>query len=191
MKLRNIAVGAVLLAMLAAPLVYASGGEGPSPWDDPMKHVGRVLNFIILMAVLIHFLKKPMMSFFSERSTQIQKDLDEATEQRDKAQAALEEYKTKLAGMEQELVKMRVELQKAGELESQKITVNADRMANAMVEAAKLAAEQEVRKARELLKTEAVELAVEMAESLIRDRIDEGDRKRIVEDYLVKVGGMK
>jgi F-type H+-transporting ATPase subunit b len=60
-----------------------------------------------------------------------------------------------------------------------------------MVESAKVAADQEVRKAKMILKNEAVGLAVELAESLIREKINEDDRKRIVEEYLVKVGGMK
>ena len=40
------------------------------------------------------------------------------------------------------------ELKKAADVESEKVVPNADRMAAGMVEAAKLAAEQEVRKAK-------------------------------------------
>jgi F-type H+-transporting ATPase subunit b len=86
---------------------------------------------------------------------------------------------------------MRDELRKAAGVESEKVVSNADRMAATMVESAKLAADQEVRKAKMILKNEAVGLAVELAESLIREKINEDDRKRIVEEYLVKVGGMK
>lgn len=86
---------------------------------------------------------------------------------------------------------MRDELRKAAGVESEKVVANADRMAASMVESAKVAADQEVRKAKMILKNEAVGLAVELAESLIREKINEDDRKRIVEEYLVKVGGMK
>ena len=132
-----------------------------------------------------------MVKFFSERKAQISKDLEEAKEQRDKAQALLTEYEKKLAGMEQELEKLRAELQKSADAESVKITANAEKMAGSMVEAAKLAAEQEVRKARSTLKNEAVAMAVQLAESLICEKINDADRKKIVEDYLVKVGGIK
>jgi len=86
---------------------------------------------------------------------------------------------------------MRAELQKAAEAESQKVVANGERMAAAMVEAAQITAEQEVRKAKETLKNEAVTLAIQLAEALIREKINEDDRKRIVDEYLVKVGGMK
>ena len=93
--------------------------------------------------------------------------------------------------MEKEVEKLRAELQKSADAESAKIEANAEKLSVSMVEAAKLAAEQEVRKARVTLKNEAVGLAVQMAESLIREKINDTDRKKIIEDYLVKVGGMK
>lgn len=192
MKFRKTALIVLFLSVIlaSAVTVFASGGGEESPWTVSTL-IGRVINTIVLIGVLWYVLKKPLSTFFSERKEQIRKDLEEAKIQREKAERTIEEYREKLAGMEQELEKMRAELQKSGETESAKVAANAERMANSMVEAAKLAAEQEVRKAKIALKNEAVELAVQMAESLITEKIDEDDRKRIVEDYLVKVGGMK
>ena len=170
-------------------LATAAGAE-ESPWTVWMLF-WRVVNTVALVGLLIYFLRKPMANFFSERKAQISKDLEEAKEQRDKAEALLAEYEKKLAGMEKELEKLRAELQKSAAAESAKIMTNAEKMSVSMVEAAKLAAEQEVRKARAILKNEAVAMAVQMAESLIREKINDADRKKIVEDYLVKVGGIK
>jgi len=86
---------------------------------------------------------------------------------------------------------MRAELKKSAEVESEKVLSNAEKMAATMVESAKVTAEQELRKAKIALKNESVELAVNLAETLIREKIDANDRSRIVEDYLVRVGGMK
>jgi len=169
---------------------FASGGDEASPWTAS-KLIGRVINTIALLALLYYFVKTPIVKFFGERKEQIQKDLEEAKEQRDKAERTIAEYRVKIASMEQELEKMRAELKQAAEVESEKVVANADRMAVAMIEAAKVTADQEVRKAKIDLKNEAVELAVEMAEALIREKIGKDDRKRIVADYLVKVGGMK
>lgn len=182
----------LLLLLLCAGTAFASaeGSEGGGSWNSWML-LWRVINTAALIAVLVYFLKKPMANFFSERHAQIQKDLEDAKEQRDRAERTIAEYEKKIGAMEQELDKMRAELQKAADAESQKVVSNADRMAASMVEAAKLAADQEVRKAKIALKNEAVGLAVELAESLIREKINEDDRKRIVEEYLVKVGGMK
>lgn len=191
MKARRTAMVLMFLPMLLlmAGVAYASG-EGESSWTTG-KLIWRVINTIALVALLVYFLKKPLVNFFSERTAQIQKDLDDAREQKEKAEALIADYKLKIAGMEKELEKMRAELKKSAEAESEKVQANAQRMATSIVEAARITADQEVRKAKAALKTEAVELAMEMAETLIRDRISEDDRERIVEDYLVKVGGMK
>lgn len=179
----------VFPAILLTTDAFASSAEA-SPWTTSLL-IWRVINTVALLAILVYFLKKPLVNFFSERKVQIQKDLEEAREQRDQAERMIADYKQKIAGMEQELEKMRTELKKSADAESAKVVANAERMSASMVEAAKVAAEQEVRKAKIELKNEAVTLAIELAESLVREKINEDDRKRLVEEYFVKVGGVK
>jgi F-type H+-transporting ATPase subunit b len=187
--LKTILTLLILPIILFASSAYASA-EGASPWNSWML-LWRVINTIALIALLGYFMKKPLLTFFSERKAQIERDLEEAREQRDKAELIIGEYKEKLTGMEMELEKMRAELKKSAEVESEKVLSNAEKMAATMVESAKVTAEQELRKAKIALKNESVELAVNLAETLIREKIDANDRSRIVEDYLVRVGGMK
>lgn len=179
----------VPVIMLSATAAMAAS-EGGSSWT-PWLLMWRVINTVALVGLLIYFVKKPLVNFFQERKNSIARELEEAKEKRDEAVRLIEEYKTKMAGMEQELAKMSGELKKAAESDSQKLVATAEKLAAAMMESAKMTAEQEVRKARILLKNEAVELAMTMAEALIKQKINDQDRKRIVEDYLVKVGGMK
>ena len=192
MKATKVALILFYLCVALSPEIVcaAAAGAEESPWSAWMLF-WRVINTVALVGLLIYFARKPLANFFSERKAQISKDLEEAKEQREKAEALLTEYKQKLAGMEKELEKLRAELRKSADAESAKIMANAEKMSVSMVEAAKLAAEQEVRKARATLKNEAVAMAVQMAESLIREKINDADRKKIVEDYLVKVGGIK
>ncbi len=180
----------VFPAILLTTNAFAASSSEASTWTNWLL-LWRVINTVALLAILVYFLKKPLVNFFSERKVQIQTDLEEAREQRDQAERMIADYKQKLAGMEQELEKMRSELTKAADAESTRVVANAERMSASMVEAAKVAAEQEVRKAKVELKNEAVALAIELAESLVREKINEDDRKRLVEEYFVKVGGMK
>ncbi len=177
----------VILLSSTSAIAASDGGSSWTPW----LLMWRVINTIALLGLLIYFVKKPLVNFFQERKNSIARELDEAREKRDEAVRLIEEYKTKMAGMEQELAKMSGELKKAAESDSQKLVATAEKLSAAMIESARVTAEQEVRKARILLKNEAVELAMTMAEALIKQKINDQDRKRIVEDYLVKVGGMK
>jgi F-type H+-transporting ATPase subunit b len=188
---RIVSLFVLVLGLIGATTVLASGGgHEEGPWTVA-RLIWRVINTLALVALLVYFLKKPLVTFFTERRDQIKKDLDDAREQREKAERLIKDYELKIAGMEQELQGMRAELAKVADAESRKVVANAERMSASMVEAAKTAAEQEVRKARITLKNEAVEMAVQLAETMIRETIKDEDRMRIVDDYLAKVGGMK
>jgi F-type H+-transporting ATPase subunit b len=48
-------------------------------------------------------------------------------------------------------------------------------------------ADQEVASAQRSLRNEAAKLAVEVAERLVKENVDDSDRQRMVENYLEKV----
>jgi len=181
---------ALLCVCASAALASEPMGDEVGPWTTG-KLIWRVINTLGLVVLLAYFLKKPLATFFSERTAGIKRDIAEAEEMRLKAEATIKEYEAKIAGMAKELERMRAELRKAADAESEKVVGNAERMSKGVVEAAKLAAEQEVRKAKAELQNEAVRLAVQLAEALIREKINEQDHKRLVQEYLAKVEGMK
>jgi len=192
MKMRTAVWVMVIIVLALGSAVAASSGaeEEAGPWSVA-KLIWRVINTVVLIVVLVYFLRKPLSTFFKERTAQIEKDLEEARAQRDKAELTVKEYEAKIAAMDKELRKMHAELGQAAQLEKDKVLANAQRMAAAVTEAARIAAEQEVRKAKVALQNEAVELAIQTAETLIREKIVEADHRRIVEDYLAKVEGKK
>jgi len=185
---------ATILAFSVGIAFASSEGHGEeNVWNYGFsgKMTWRIINSLVLLAALWYLLKKPIATFFKERKAQIAKDLEDAKLQREKAERTLKDYEAKMAGMEQEIERLKAELKKSAAAEGEKVVANADRMAATMVESAKLAAEQEVRKAKAELQAESVDLAVEMAEALIREKIGDDDQKKIIEEYLSKVGGMK
>lgn len=180
----------VAYVLMSTAIASEPMGDEAGPWSSG-KLIWRVINTLALIVLLVYFLKKPLATFFSERTAGIKRDIADAEELRLKAEATIKEYEAKIAGMEKELERMRADLRKAADAESEKVITGAERMSKGIVEAARLAAEQEVRKAKAELQNEAVQLAVRLAEALIRDKINEQDHKRLVQEYLAKVEGMK
>lgn len=182
-----------VLSLLAAGTAAAAGGHGEEAggtWTTTLL-TWRVLNTVALLALLVYFLKKPLVSYFKDRTAQIEHDLAEAREQRAQAERTIKDYEVKIAGMEEELARMKAELSKSADAEKRKVMLNADRMAEGIVEAAKLAAQQEVRKVRASLQNEAVDLAVATAEAIIKEKIGPEDHKKMVDDYLARIEGLK
>lgn len=69
------------LYLVLLPQFVLASAEAESPWNAWMLF-WRVVNTVALIGLLIYFVRKPLSSFFSERKTQISRDLEEAQEQR-------------------------------------------------------------------------------------------------------------
>ena len=67
----------------------------------------------------------------------------------------------------------------------------AERAAADMRRQAELAIQHELSQARTQLRGEVAEQAVKLAEELIKKNLQDADQKRMVEDYLDKVGAIQ
>ena len=74
-----------------------------------------------------------------------------------------------------------------GLAEKERIIEDAKKAAEKMKEDTQARVEQELKKAGNLLRVEAVKLSVEMAEELLRKNITAADHDLLVKDYLDKV----
>lgn len=182
----------LVLVLVATAVCYASGGEGAEHGVSPaqMKDLGwRVLNFAVLAGILIWAIKKAnVKGSLADRQAQIEKNLREAREARETAEAKLKEYTEKLAKANQEVDELRAAMLKEAEAEKQRIIAEAKQSAEKVVVQAGQAAEQEVLKARAELRAEAARLAVELAAGKLAGAVQKADHDRLVQDYLGKVG---
>ena len=79
-------------------------------------------------------------------------------------------------------------IRREGELEQKKIIESAKEMAIKIEKDAENAAALEIAKARTELQREAVQLAVELAEDLLKKNFTKEDDARLIDEYIQKVG---
>lgn len=148
----------------------------------------RVLNFGLVVALLVYFLAKPMKKGLAGRREEIEKTLAEAKQAQQEAEAKFAEYDRKLSQATEEIAEIGEAIRREGELEKQKIIENAKQMAIKIEQDAEKAAELEVAKARATLQREAVQIAVELAEDLLKKNFTKEDDARLIDEYMQKVG---
>jgi F-type H+-transporting ATPase subunit b len=199
MKLNSPVFRAALVLVAAVVLIFsfygfsaaASGGHGEeNPAQSASKLwelLARLINFVILAVVLIFLIRKPIKSFFGNRSEKIRKDFEELELRKQQAQAQLEEIGKKLAQMEHEREKIIAKFIKEGESEKEKIIQSAKALQARIEGQAELVIKQEVQEARQALKHEVAELATKMAEELIKKKIKPDDEERLVKQYTEKM----
>jgi len=159
--------------------------------EDPMPLIKdflwRVLNLAVLIWLLVKFAGKPVKEYFAGRREMIQKGVKEAQEAKAAAEKIYREYQEKLAGLDGELKAIEERAQLEAEREKERMLRETEELVVKLQQQARQMADQEVASAKRQLRTEAAQVALEVAEKLVKENVTEADRQRMVEKYLEKV----
>lgn len=188
---RKILLALVLLGVTTG-IAYAAGGEGQHADSGVLlkDFLYRVFNFAIMAAILIYFVTKPIKKGLSGRSEEVAKTLAEAEQIKQQAEARFAEYDQKLAAADAEMAQISASIRREGELEKEKILASARETAVKIEKEAENAAAQEVARARTALQAEAVKLAVDLAEQMLKKNFTKADDSRLIDEYMQKVGDL-
>jgi F-type H+-transporting ATPase subunit b len=192
MKPRNVLRAAALsLALMVLPVLALAAGGGEHQVDSGVlikDFIWRCINFAIMAGVIGYFAIKPIRNGLQGRRAEIEKALHNAVAAREAAEAKSREYQEKLAKAAAEIETIYAAIRREGELERDKILASAREMAVKIEQEADAKAASAVARARVELRAEAARLAVELAEELLGKNVTAADQKRLVDEYMQKVG---
>ena len=181
----------ICLAGFASPRVAWSQGSEPAAKEKnsepPHELLYHTLNFIILVGALGYVLRKPLAGFLSSRSASIQKALDEGRKALEASQAQLQAVEEKLRGLEAEIAAFKESAAREMEAERQRLQQTIAEEAARILESARAQTNTAVRGAKLDLKNYTAEKAVALAEELIRTRLDEAGRRRLVTQFMASL----
>jgi F-type H+-transporting ATPase subunit b len=178
------------LAGCSAPLVtWAQGSETAKEESSEPPHelLYKIINFAILVGGLGFVLRKPLAEFFSSRSASIQKSLDEGRKALEASQAQLKVVEEKLKGLEAEIAAFKSSALREMEAERQRMQQAGAEEAARILESARNQTAVAVRAAKLELKRYAAQKSVTLAEELIRARLDDSTRKRLVTQFVATI----
>jgi F-type H+-transporting ATPase subunit b len=180
-----VSVATVLGIVGVAAIAWAAGGgEEVDLKAQLIDFAWRIVNFIILLYILYKLMWKKMKSFFAGRREGIQASLEEAEVVKADAEKKFKEYDEKIKKAEEEIQGISAMIKAQGEEEKKRIIADAERTSVKMKEDAKARMEQELKKAKNELRLEASELAVQMAEDILRKKVTKEDHEGMVREYL-------
>jgi len=147
----------------------------------------QAFNLAILVGVLVWAARKPVSTFFSDRRSQIQNDLAESARLLSEAEARNSELQRRLADLGSEIEEIRETTRRRAEEESERILAEANKAAERIRSDASAAIGQELRRAQNQLRDEAASLALDAAGEILREKIADGDRDRLMDEFIVRV----
>jgi len=181
MTLRILAVLSTLLLALPA-LAAEEHAEGLKPllWN--------ALNLAILIAVLVHFARKPLRAYFDKRRANIQSELRAAADQLATAESTYAKWQRRMIDLQAELDEIRTTSRQRAEAERERIILAARATAERIRRDATAAVELELRRAREILRDEAAQLAIQLAGERLAREVTDADRDRLIDEFIERIG---
>jgi len=165
----------------------AFGAEGAAHGGLWEEYRWKVLNFAILVAVLVYFMNKPLKEFLRKRTEIIEKTLREAQEAKELAEKALAEVQERLKLKDTEMEELLSRTRLSAEKEQNLLVQQGEQMKEKILEQAKNNIEYELRLAKEAIKAEAVEVAMELAEKKLKDKLTKEEQVRLIEESLKRM----
>lgn len=179
----------LVLFLVFASLAYAAHGgeEGAHDGKQMYEFMWKTIDFVILVGLLYWMLAAKIKDFFSGRRSDIKESLENAAQQKAEAEAKYKEYSEKIEKASGEIDGIFEMIKAQGVAEKQKIIDEAEKVAKKIKEDSQMRTGQELKKASDQLRAEAVMLSVQMAEEIIKKNIAAQDQETIVREYMEKV----
>lgn len=166
---RTVSFMSVFLLLRVAP-AFAQEGEA-SPADSTIGWVFRWLNFALVFGVMAWAIVKWGAPAFRAQANEISKKIAEGTRSRQAAELQRVEIQAKLAGLEREIQQLRIDAKRDADAEAQRLRDMARAESEKIEKAARAEIEAAARAGRMELKVLGARLAVERAESLLRQEL--------------------
>jgi F-type H+-transporting ATPase subunit b len=179
------------LLFTASFVIASGGGEGAEAEPSLFKaYLWPVINFIILVVLLTYAMKKAdIKGFFRKRTELIEQSLKEAREAKELAQKALAEVEDRLKMIDKEVEEIIASAKVSGEKEKARLVEEGDKLKEKILEQAKTNIDFEVKQAKATIKKEAVEIAMELAEKKLREKLTKEEQLKLLEESVAKIEG--
>ena len=186
-QIKRVILPLVIFSIAFASCAFAAEEGGHSSLVK--EYVWKIINFGILIAILFKFGKKPLGDFLKKRTELIEKTLNEAKEAKEAALKALKEAEDRVRTKDTEVKEILDAARKSGELERDRIIEETAKLKDKILEQAKTNIDYELKHAKESIKAEAVELAMELAEKKLKEKLTREEQEKLLDESLVKIGG--
>jgi len=153
--------------------------------------IATIVNFLILFLFLKKFLFEKVTDFINAREEEVRNNIQDAENDRIKANALKADYEGKLKNAESEGRDIIRDHTVKAERNAQDIMTKADADAKHLIENAKREIEREKVKAINSLKDDISDLAILAAERVVEKDLDEKSHRELIHGFIEEVGDTK
>ncbi len=175
--------GALILLLPAA----AAAAQEPAGWRPIYDVVMKWVNFLILVFVIVKFARAPLKNFFKQKEIEVSSEIEAMEAEKKAAEAKIAEARQAIEHRQERFEQIRARMLRQGKRRKEQIIESARRESRLMIEAARHKVEGQIRQARERLREEMVDLAIDMAMKRLPEEMQETDNQKLLHRYLEAV----
>lgn len=179
-------IGRALLAVLLLSL-WASPAAASEEGGGLAHFLFEAGNLLALLALLFYLGRKPVLNYLKERRQRIEDNLASSERLLKEAEARLAEWTQRAARLDEEIEEVQRISRERAEQEREQILEDARAAAERIKRDAAAGVGREVERAKQALRDEAADLSVELAGKLLQEHVTDGDRDRLVEEFVSEV----
>lgn len=177
-----------LVELFGVAQAWASAAEAENHMP-PISQIWFPLgNFLIFAFIIVYYALPPVRNFLRSRRDEVITMIQEASAKKQQAEAIVQDYKRRLARLDQEVQAIQASLEAEGEREKTKLLSEMQILAAKIKEDTRFLADQEVKAARQKIREEMATLAEATARDLIEHHLSASDQGRLVEDFIQGIG---
>lgn len=166
-------------------------GEAPNEETYVLSSlIFHTINLSLLVGVLAYFARRPLIDSFRERSLAIRTELTDTARSRDEAHQRHQELLARLSKIESEVKQLDADAEIDAKREEEKLVERAHREAARLVETVERNIRDESTRAKNELRKEAVDLAIQLAEATLKRGVSAQDQQALARQFLQSVKGV-
>ncbi|MBL6972252.1 MAG: ATP synthase F0 subunit B [Desulfobacterales bacterium] len=178
--------GGISLGILGLHLCgqEAFAAEKTSNWRPTYDLIMRWVNFGIIVFVLNRYAKTPLKNFLRSKKEGLALEIDELEEKKEDANAKISETQKTIDESDVRLAELKARIVQQGEREKLKIVESAQQQSRAMLEDANRRIDASILQARNTVKGELIDAAIDLAMERLPQEITAVDNEKFVSAYL-------
>ena len=170
---------------------YLFAAENEGGGSQLMDFIWKVLNVVVLGAIIFKFAKKPLGNALSNSAESAKKLIIDAREAEENLTAELNDMRSKIAGLEKEAEQMVKNAHKDAQIEKERIIEEGRHEIERMKRQASFALEQESRKAEADLRYWVAEESVKLAEKDLKQEMNQNQQNKLADKYMDELSQTK
>jgi F-type H+-transporting ATPase subunit b len=147
-----------------------------------------LINFSIFAFIIVRFAVPPVRDYLRSRRQEVVTTLETAAESKRRASAVVQDYRWRLAHLDEQVQSLQNSLRAEGERQSARLLQDAEALALKIKADARFLADQEVKIARQTIREEMAQQAASHARELIERAMSAADQRRLIDDFIQNIG---